>query len=297
MDLYAKLYQRLISSEQLTSVLAKYAGRPAVFYQNPPVGTAPEWGEKQYPRVEYVIDMQENPSRNTSGMLALNIWCDTASSVAPEAIEPIIRDLLHAVFVQIGEETFCFGWSKSDSFEATTEIEKTVRTIGVTVFFDIMACPCQYTMYPDPIKAMNRWTKAILPNAIVLGEDEIDGWIVPSREQPVIYWRLASQGNRSKRLSHTWLDIGLEGHVYARNAADRQYNLVRINTTHALADHIPMEDGSPLFLRDFACKPHLNYIAQGQIQAKGNFGLLQPWYTAQKTDPVKDININEKGME
>lgn len=295
MDLYAMLYQRLISSEQLASVLAEYAGRPAVFYQNPPVGTAPEWGEKQYPRIEYIIDMQENPARNTSGMLALNIWCDTASSVAPEAIEPIIRDLLHAVFVQAGEETFCFSWGKSDSFEATTDAEKTVRTIGVTVFFDIMACPCQYTLYPDPIKAMNQWTKAILPDAIVIGEDRFDGWIVPTRERPVIYWRLTAQGIRRKTLVCTWLDVSIEGHVYARTAADRLFNLVRINTAWALEHHVPMEDTSPLFLPSFTVKPQVNYLSQGQIQAKGNFGLLQEWYKRGSTaQPIKNINFSEK---
>ena len=45
-----------------------------------------------------------------------------------------------------------------------------------------------------------------------------------------------------------------------------------------------MEDTSPLFLKDYTCKPHLNYLSQGQIQTGGRFGLLQPWY-GQQPDP------------
>ena len=64
--------------------------------------------------------------------------------------------------------------------------------------------------------------------------------------------------------------------MYARTAADRLFNLVKLNTAQALAGHIPMEDTSPLFLKDYSCKPHLNYLSQGQIQAQGRFGILQP---------------------
>ena len=164
----------------------------------------------------------------------------------------------------------------------------------MTVIFDIMACPCQYTMYPDPIKAMNIWTKTVLPNAVVLGEDEIDGWLVPTKDTPVIYWQLAAQGIQQKHFTHTWLDITIEGHVCARTAADRLYNLVRINSAAALAGHIPLEDSSPLFLRNYTCRPNFNYLSQGQIQTGGRFGLLQPWYGKQPDPKLNKANFTMK---
>lgn len=276
MELYTMLYQRLTGSAELTSLLANYGGRPAVFYQRPATADDPNWGEAQYPRIDYIVDMQENPSRNTSGVLTVNIWCDTEIGAEPEDIEPKLRELLHASFVQADDYPYCFAWVRSDSFEVKTQQDQTVRTIGVTVIFDIMAFSCQYTMSPDPIKAMNCWTKTIIPGATVIGEDEIDGWLTPTREHPIIYWHLTAQSIHQKHFTHTWLNVSIEGFVFAKTAGDRLYNIARINTAHALASHIPMEDTSPLFLRDFSIKPHMNYLLQGQIQAHGRFGILQP---------------------
>lgn len=292
MELYEMLYQRLTDSEALSSLLAKYKGRPAIFYQRSATADDKDWGEKQYPRIDYTVDMQENPSRNTSGLLLLHIWCDTGFGAEPEDIEYVVRDLLHSTFAQADDDVYCLAWVRSDAFEVKANEDETVRTVGVSLTFDIMACPCQYTMYPDPIKALNEWTKKLLPSAVVIGHDEFEGWIVPTKEKPVIYWRLTSQGVQSKRLTHTWLNIAVEGHVYARSAADRLYNLVRLNTAHALAGHIPMEDESPLFLKSFVCKPHLNYIAQGQIQASGHFGILQGWYGKKPEPPLVNANTD-----
>lgn len=290
MDLKTMIYQRLAGSSELAQVLAGFDGRPAVFYQQPPTPEDEKWGDVQYPRIDYVVDMQENPARNASGVLSVNVWCDVEKGAAPEEVERILRDLLHSVFAQTDTETYCFAWVRSDAFEVKTQNEETARTIGVTVIFDLIACPCQYTMYPDPIKALNEWTKSVLPSAIVIGLDELEGWVVPTKEQPIIYWRLTSQGVQGKHFAYTWLNISVEGHVYARSADDRLSNLVRLNTAHALASHIPMEDTSPFFLRSFVCKQHLNYIAQGQIQASGHFGLLQEWYGKPPDPPLDSVN-------
>lgn len=276
MELYAMLYQRLTSSAELGGLLAKYKHKPAIFYGRAASADDTGWGKEQYPRIDYTVDMQENPARNTSGILAVNVWCDTQTGAEPEDVEIKLRELLHATFAQADDYPYCFAWVRSDAFEIKNDADQTVRTIGVTVLFDIMAFPCQYTMYPDPIKAMNLWTKATVPTAIVIGEDAIDGWVSPTRETPIIYWRLASQGIERKQFACTWLNVTLEGYVCAKNAADRLYNLTRLNTAQALAGYIPMEDTSPLFFKSFSVKPHLNYLSQGQIQASGYFGILQP---------------------
>lgn len=275
MELYAMIYQRLVGSAALGGLLAKYKRRPAVFYGRAANADDPEWDGEQYPRLDYIVDMQENPARNTSGVLSVNVWCDTQKGAEPEDIEIRLRELLHATFAQADDYPYCFAWVRSDAFEIKNDADQTVRTIGVTVIFDVVAFPCQYTMYPDPIKAMNLWTKAVIPSATVIGEDIIDGWLSPTRENPIIYWRLAAQGVERKHFAYTWLNITLEGYVCAKDAADRLYNLSRLNTAQALAGHIPMEDTSPLFLKSFSVKPHLNYLSQGQIQAGGYFGLLQ----------------------
>lgn len=294
MELKAMLHKRLTEDKRLAEMLAEFCEQPAIFYGQAPTADCEEWGDEQYPRIDYLIDMQENPARNASGILSINAWCDADSGATPEEIEIALRDSLHAAFAQTDDYPYCFSWVRSDAFEASNQNEQTARTIGVTVIFDIMACPCQYTMYPDPIKAMNIWTKTVLPNAVVLGEDEIDGWLVPTKDTPVIYWQLAAQGIQQKHFTHTWLDITIEGHVCARTAADRLHNLVRINSAAALAGHIPLEDSSPLFLRNYTCRPNFNYLSQGQIQTGGRFGLLQPWYGKQPDPKLNKANFTMK---
>lgn len=293
MELYAMLYQRLTGCSELAALLAEYDDRPAIFYQRPATADDAKWGEWQYPRIDYNVDMQENPARNTSGVLAINVWCDTEQGTEPEDIERILRGLLHAVFAQADDYPYSFSWVRSDAFEVKVEKEQTARTIGVTVIFDIMAYPSQTTLCPDPIEAMNDWTKTILPQATIIGRDTINGWLVPTRSNPVIYWRLAAQSAQQKRFTHTWMDIQLEGYVSAPNASDRLFNLTRINTAAALIGHVPMEDGSPLFLSNFTCKPHLSHLTQGQIQVNGRFGILQPWYNRQPCPKLNHLNIQQ----
>lgn len=289
MELYKMIYQRLVTSESLSNLLAQYNSRPAVFYQHPASSDDPNWGEIQYPRIDYIIDMQENPARNTSGVLMLNVWCDSEYGVEPETIEYAVRNLLHATFAQTDDYPYCFAWVRSDTFDGTTDKEKSIHTIGVTLIFDIMAFPDQSTMYPDPIKAMNSWTKTIIPEAVVIGHDTFSGWLTPSKERPAVYWRLAGQSIGMKHFTHTWVNVTMEGHVYARSAADRLHNLSLLNTAASLLGHIPMEDTSPLFLRSFSCKPHLNYLSTGQIHADGNFGLLQPEQHLQSGATGRDL--------
>lgn len=291
MELYAMLYQRLTGCEDLAALLAEYDGGPAIFYQRPATADDRKWGEWQYPRIDYNVDMQENPARNTSGVLSINVWCDAEHGAEPEDIERTLRSLLHAVFAQADDYPYSFSWARTDAFEVKVEKEQAARTIGVTALFDIMAYPSQITFCPDPIRAMNDWTKAILPHATVIGLDDIDGWLVPTRENPAIYWRLAAQGAQRKHFTHSWVDVVLEGYVCARSAADRLYGLTRINTAAALVGHIRMEDGSPLFLTNFTCKPHLSHLTQGQIQANGRFGILQPWYGVRPEPKLNHINI------
>ena len=295
MELSKMLFQRLVGDARLSELLAKYNNRSAVFYQRPPSDGDSEWGPVQYPRIDYNVDLQENPARNTSGVLTLNVTCDVQVTCEPEDIEARLRELFHTAFAPTDDYVYCLAWQRSDAFEIRTREDQTVRNYGVTVVFDLVACPPQITVYPDPIKGMNTWTKEVLPDAIVIGIDEISDWLIPTREKPVVYWRIASQGKATQHFTHTWLDITIEGHVYCKNAADRLYNLVQLNTAYALAHHITLEDTSPLFLNSFVMQPHLNYIITGQIRATGRFGLLQPWYGKPPENvlrPVIDVDIN-----
>ena len=277
MELHSMIFSRMKNDEQIEELTACFDDRAAVFYQRAASSEDEKWGSSiQYPRIDYTLDMLENPARHTSGLLVINVWCDILAGAEPEEIEIRLRELFHSAFAQTDDCIYSFAWQRSDPFEVKNQVDQTPRIIGTTVVFDVVACPCQCTTHPDPIKGLNDWTKEILPNAIVIGKDEVTGWLMPTRETPVIYWRITSQGIARQYYAYTRLSISFEGHVYCMNAADRLYNLVKINTAYALSRHIPLEDTSPLFLKTFDAQPHMNYILTGQIRASGEYAILQP---------------------
>ena len=291
MDIYEMVYQRLRDDETLAGMLAVYNGYPAVFYQRAAPAADKGWESPvQYPRVDYIIDMMENPARNASGTLSVNACCDTQIGAEPEDIEKRLKELLHVAFANTEDYVYVFGWARSDAFEIKKEAEETARTIGVTVTFDIIACPTQYTLYPDPVKAVNQWTKKVIPDAFVIGEDTAvteDGWIVPTKEAPVIYWQIIQQTVTEQHFAYSWLGIVLDGHVYAQSSADRLYNLTKLNAEASLIGHMEMEDGSPLLIRGYKHQPHMDYLKTGQIQINGMFGVLTRDYPGSPSDMAK----------
>ena len=67
MTLEELIYQRFSTYEAFSEKLATFAGRPAAFYQKAPNDKQEGWGEEQYPRVVYTIDMQADQERKAGG--------------------------------------------------------------------------------------------------------------------------------------------------------------------------------------------------------------------------------------
>ncbi len=297
MQLDQMLFERLTTDAGLSALIARYDNRPAVFYQQAAPANDGKWGAPQYPRIDFTIGLQEDPARNTSGILTIHVWCDFANDVEPETIEMQLRRILHAVFVRAEDDTYCIAWLRSDAWQVRNQADETLETTGITLTFDLIAFPAQVTTTPDPIKALNEWTKELLPQATVIGLDTFDGWIEPSRNQPVVYWRIASQGMHQQKHAMTWMDALIEGHVYARNAPDRLAVLSQINTTASQINHVPMEDGSPLFLYNLTMMPQMNYLRQGQIAARARYGILRDWYANPAAEPkLRNINTAINGV-
>lgn len=277
MELQEMIYDRLRSDEDIEEMTATFDGGAAVFYQMAAPQDDSRWGSAiQYPRIDYLLDMMDNPARNANGILTINVWCDTQLGVEPEEIESRIKALLHASFAQADDYPYCFSWVRSDAFEIKKQQEETVRVIGVTVSFDVIACPKQETAYPDPIKALNDWTKEILPDATVICKDTIEGWLTPTSEKPAVYWQVVSEDIKEQHFAYTWLNFVAEGHVYAPTADDRLHTMAILKTAASLIGHVEMEDGSPLLQKNFESKPQLNYPKVGQLKFEGSFGILQP---------------------
>lgn len=222
MTLEELIYKR-ISESAAAERLALHNGAPAVFFGPVPTDTDPGWaGAEQYPRISYTIDMRANPERQTAGNLYLDVWC-LDSGTAPEAVEPSVRAALCDVIVAPHEQPpYSLAWVTSETFEATKQLDKSARVIGVTVTFDLYALPQQETTDPDPIMAMNAFTNRWSDAVTVIGSDRMGEYTEPSDERPAAYFRLANYHLAQETHTVAWMEGVLVGHMIAPTYAGRQ---------------------------------------------------------------------------
>lgn len=280
MTLEEMIYDRISNDAEIPRMLTTYGNKPAVFYQSAAKESDKRWGDAQFPRIDFVVDMQEDPSANSVGVLAVNIYSDTRDEgVEPEDIERRIRAILHATIAKPDDSpAFCFVWVRSDSFEY--QPEKSPYILGYTLIFSVVALPKQNTTTPDPVAAINRYTKALLPSAKVIGLDDVSGWLAPTREAPAIYWQLASLRPTKATNSVVWVIGGITGHVFAPTSDDRMASVWQIVQALLTGNHVPMEDGSPMFADDVQSNPQASYLSAGQIVIGARYGILYPDMTA-----------------
>ncbi len=285
------IYNRLTAWPTLSEKLARYSNATAVFYQNAPSDTAPGWKSKaQYPRIDYTVDMQANPERQSSGQAIFNIWSIDTGTL-PEEIEPDVRAALCGIFMAPDEEPpYCLAWQRSDSFEAANETERAKQIVGITMIFDVYAFPNQITSDPDPIMAMNHFIKEWEPAAKVIGHDALTPYYTAQEEAPAFYFRLASLETSTETNTVAWMNGVIAGHVFAPTAEARLRWLRYLVDTLALQGEVTMLDTSPMTIRKLTADAGLDPLSQGQIRVQMRFGILRKAYVS----PLMHINIQDE---
>lgn len=292
MTLREMLLDRLEHDIALKGYLASFSGDAAVFWQQAPASQHKGWGSgHQYPRIDYTIDTMGDPARNVSSILVLNIWCDTDMGVEVEPIEQRVRELLDTVFAKPDDSALCcFSWTRSDVFNGMRVDEQEPETYSVTMRFDILEYPVLKIGEPDPMGALARWTKAALPDAFVIGIDEMTGWMVPSADHPVIYWRYVVRQNGRYFFVGMWLDIQISGHIIAPSAGSRGAIADALGIQMPLARFCPMANGSPFHFTLLRAAPGADYLRVGQLALTGRYVVQPP----RGGNPLDHIYINGK---
>lgn len=272
------VYTRLTAWPELLNKLAKYKGKAAVFYQNAPSDTTPSWkGAKQYPRIDYTIDMQADPERQSSGQAVFNIW-SIDNGIMPEEIEPEVRKALCGIFMTPdGEPPYCLAWRRSENFSANSSNieEKANQVIGITMLFDVFAFPNQITSDPDPILAINYFVKEWEPSATVIGHDKLTNYYEPQAKAPAFYFRLASIEASDQTNTVAWMNGAIVGHVFAPTAEARLQWIKYLIDTLATRGEVTMLDTSPMTIRRLSADAGLDPLSQGQIRIQMHFGILR----------------------
>lgn len=275
MTLEDLIYQRITTAEPLKKKLARFGGAPAVFYQTAPSDKAQEWrGKREYPRISYVVDMQTNPERQTSGVLSLDIWGDEAGT-PPEELEPDVRAALCDVFLQPDEgPPFSLAWASTNAFEERSQAKPNTLVAGATVTFDVFAYPAQITTDPDPILAINKFVKNWAPEAVVIGEDAIESFYTATTERPAFYFRLANIQTYQMTNSIVWMNGIIAGHVFAEPEGRLQW-LKSMVQFLAVQSKIPMLDTSPMFIQTITADSSADNLSVGQLRLNIRFGVLR----------------------
>lgn len=276
MTLEDLIYNRLIERAELTKKLAWFNKAPAIFYQSAPGDQEKGWKNKrQYPRIDFIVDMQANPERQTSGVMGLNIWCNEAG-VQPEEIEPEVQEALRDIFMQPeGKPPYCMRWARSDNFEIKATTAGGRHVVGITVLFDVLAFPNQETTDPDPIMAMNQFIKSWAPEASIIGADKLPDYFMAEEKKPAFYFRLSNLGLERETNTVAWMTATIAGHIIAPTAEARLTWLKYLVDTLASKGEVTMMDTSPMFIRNIKADNSIDYLAMGQLQLNVRFGILR----------------------
>ncbi len=276
MTLEDLIYKRIAERTAITEKLARFGDVPAVFYQSAPGDQADGWkSKKQYPRLDFIVDMQANPERQSSGLMTLNIWCNEAG-VPPEDIEPEVRSALCDIFMQpAGQPPYCLAWVRSDSFEMSSNTTKGTHVTGVTVLYDVLAFPNQETSDPDPVLAINHFVKEWEPAAVVIGADAIADYFTAAANSPAFYFRLANLEMARETNTVAWMNASIAGHIFAPTAALRLQWLKYLVDTLTVQGEVTMLDTSPMFLKNIKVDSAADYLTTGQLRISVQFGILR----------------------
>lgn len=283
------IYQALQGINGLSGLLAKYSDTPAIFYQQAPNDQDDGWDGLQTPRVDYMVDWQYNAERKAEGALEVNVWCSSTQEITPEEIEPLIRVGLSELFLTDETETYAIVWARSDPFgvEGNEPI-----MLGITLQFDILAFPVQYTTTPDPVEGVNLCLKQFMPNAKIIGVDTLPALCRASAEEPIIYCRLQTDESSMKNsYAVAWITTNIAIHVFADHPQARQTRCREITNILALEGEIILTDDSPMILKQLKINTSYNPLQQGQITISGQYGVLR------KEDPapiMENINLSRK---
>lgn len=288
MTLEELIYSRLTGNAELQQSLAEYDGSPAVFLQRAPDDKAPGWGKKQYPRIEYLVDMTADPERHSSGVVTVHIYSGETDT-PPENIAPDVRASLHDIIMQ-AERPYCTRWDRTELFELSNAQSPDTLVNGCTLTFLLIAFPAQDTKTPDPALAVQQFLKGWEPDAFVLGKDYLADIYEPSDSRPAFYVRIASYKTNRSTYALRWIDCTVAVHIIAPTPEGRNRWTRYLADTLDMIGEVTMLDDSPMLVREVAVDNAADYLTRGQLTAAAQYSIPN---FGEYAHPLKEKYFNQ----
>ena len=294
MTLEDLIYTRLADSESIAGKLVRFQGNPAIFYHKSPDDSDDRWEGPQYPHIDYVVDMQSNPGRHSSGAMVVNIWCSEVS-IPPEDIEPDVIEALRDVFITPdGKAPYCLSWTRSAAFtkggrypETMTSKDPETMVSGIELFFEIYEFPSQESADPDPILAINEFAKWFSPDAIIIGKDQLQVFQTATPAHPLIYFHLLNLQSAEETSAVAWMEGTIAGHIFAPERVRLEW-MRYFTDVLSYNGEVTMLDNSPMFMKQIKMNTASDPLTVGQLRISVRFGLLRRGYT----HPLNEVDMD-----
>lgn len=283
------IYRALLESPTLETSLALHDGEAAVFYARSANDIDPNWHNDQTPYSVYMVEWTHDAERTKVGVLSVDILCLADQGTPTDIADGLVKDI-SGMFFSNGEETYSIIWSRSDAFETDGAEPK---KLGVTVYFDIVGYPIQYTTTPDPVLSTMNWIKERQPDIKVIGKDELEELWLPTDENPACYVRLGGETSQVKpTYACVWLRANMVVHIICPSPRARVTWLKRLVDDLAIEAEIITDDESPMFIKSLSVNSGANPISAGQLTFDGEYGVLR-----KEPEKPKLLNPHFSGME
>lgn len=272
--LAALIRKSLLRDTTLKNMLTTYGEEPAIFYQKAPDDTDPEWSqENQYPRLEFVIDIRQEPEHNRSGTMTVDIIC-SQTGTEPERIQPVVQNILAgAIFTPTGHSPTILRWKEAETFEQ--QQAPAALLFGITVLFELIDLPDMTTTEPDPVATFYQYVRAWDQAIVTIGGRTITPeCFKPEREAPAVWAR--NLGTNVDRITNTvvWLKSTVVVHLFAPGLETRTTWLQQLAWSLAADAEMIAEDGAPMFIQNIQGDAAADEF-DGQLKIVVMFGILR----------------------
>lgn len=296
------MYDFLIHDPVLVEVLARFAGKPAVFYHKSPNDEDENWEKPCYPRMDFTVNRLADPQRKTAGTVEFSLWvsneCGTQlGEDLDQFLEKRLMFLLHGAFFTQDGVTTATQWRRSDAFSLTvskTTLEaSTVEVFGLEVCFDLVEFPSQIGSDPDPVLGVNAWLKREFPSMKVIEFDVLPPVWKASDDQPAVYCRYGGMESSRENYSVCWYLGQFAFHVFADSVTERNRWVKVISEGLRVAGEVVLEDESPMFVQKLSVRLDGDPLKVGQLTLLGEYGVLASRRKERACFPVNRVRTRE----
>lgn len=195
----------------------------------------------------------------------------------------VINTLHRARFSHAGEEYLVDYMGSAGQDFVDTEWDAITRGLRFRVF--ALGWLNGLTYAPDPVAALQDWTKKAWPEA----HTDPATWS-PGDTAPGIYWRLVRLTPTEITAAVNWMEVQINGHILAPSAAVRLSWVRKVTEGLSMQRRFKMSDGGPLELLRVVADSEADPMRRGQIQLVARYGVLQ---TKEDAPVLREVYITE----